>query len=45
MAPRTRSAKDAGQRKSAKKRPKPGEGEQATTEEFDREGMGIAAKE
>jgi hypothetical protein len=45
MARATPRTASAGQRKSAKKRPRPGEGDQASVEEFDREHMGIAAKE
>ena len=42
---RAPKAESAGQRRSAKKRPRPGEGDQASVEEVDRERMGIAAKE
>ncbi|HEX6603627.1 MAG TPA: hypothetical protein VF027_01930 [Sphingomicrobium sp.] len=38
-------AESAGPRRSAKTRPRPGEGDQASGEEFGRERMGIAAKE
>ena len=44
MAPRSRT-KSAGQRKGAKKDAKPVEKTQATTDDFEREGMGIAPKE
>jgi len=44
MAPRSRS-NPASREKSAKKRPKRGAESQATTEDFEREDMGIAAKE
>jgi hypothetical protein len=45
MARSSRTSKAGGEPKAAKKRPRPGEGDQATVDEFDREDMGIAAKE
>ncbi len=44
MAPKSPKP-SAPRRKMPRKRLKPGDGDQATVEEFEREGMGVAAKE